>query len=368
MKFAVDLLWVRHKKVGGTESYIRNLLDGFMKLKEEYNIYLILSEDNQDTFEKYFKDKRFNKILCNIKSANIGHRILWENINLCRILKKNNISICFEPVYSKPLFTPKYIKFITTIHDLQAWHYPEYQSKTRVLWLKSNWKNSVKTSNKVIAISDYVRNDIIQRYGNSNKIETIYNPILIDTNDVLPVDEIITKYNIDNDGYYYTVSSLLPHKNLKVLIEVMKVIKDRKLNLPKKLLISGISGKDRGQLVSLINEYNLNENIELTGFVDNLERNSLYKYCKTFLFPSIFEGFGMPPVEAMAFGTHVITTKSASLFEVTQGRATYVEDPYNIEEWIETMQNLKIQKDIDLSVYDPRHIAQKYLACFKELK
>lgn len=368
MKFAIDLLWVRHNKVGGTESYVRNLLKGFMQVEENFLIFLILSQDNQDSFIEYLNDSRFQKIICNINSAAVAKRIIWENLNLCKILKKNNIDICFEPVYSKPVICSKGIKFITTIHDLQALHYPEYQSKIRVAWLKINWFNSVKTSSQVIAISDFVRGDIVKQYGNSQKVITIHNPILIDKSEVVSFNEIAKLYNIKEKDFYYTVSSLLPHKNLKTLIQVMKVIKDKNINLPNKLLISGIGGKDKDDLMQLVVENELTDNILLTGFVDNKIRNTLYKNCKAFLFPSIFEGFGMPPVEVMAFGGDVITTKETSLYEVTQGKACYIENPYDVDEWISLMINYnKSNDDFDLSKYDIKYIAKKYFDCISNL-
>ncbi len=369
MNFAVNLLWVRHNKVGGTESYVRNLLYGFTLLDIDYKIYLIVSEDNKDSFEEYFADKRFIKVACNVKSANVAKRILWENLHFGNILKKHHIHICFEPVYSKPILCSKKIKFITTIHDLQAWHYPEYQSKLRVYWTRYSWRNSVKSSVKIIAISDFVRNDIIERYHCPEKVVTINNPIVIDTNDVVSFDEIKKLYHVNEKEFYYTVSSLLPHKNLITLIHVMKAIHDNKINLPDKLLISGVGGKDKDLLTRLIEENGLTGKVVLTGFVENKVRNTLYRYSKAFLFPSIFEGFGMPPVEAMIFGGSVITTKKTSLYEVTQGKAIYVDDPYNVNEWVERLLEAnKDRQDIDLMRYDAKAIAEKVYQLIQSLK
>lgn len=369
MRFAVDLLWVRPNKVGGTEFYIRNILKGFMQLEEDFEAVLILTKDNAATFDAYFTDSRFKKIVCDIDSANIYKRLLWQNLNLGKLLKRQGISICFEPVYSKPFFTSKKIKFITTIHDLQAWHYPEYQSKFKVKWLKFSWKNSVRTSNKIIAISEFVREDIIDRYKvYPAKVLTIHNAVDIDKSEMVTFDEISKKFNIVEDKFYYTVASLAPHKNLITLIKVIKAIKDRKIDLPAKLLISGIGGRAEGELLSLIHKNELEDNIVLTGFVENAERNTLYSYCRAFLFSSVFEGFGMPPVEAMAFGANVITTKKASLFEVTQGKANYVDNPYDIEEWIRVMRNINVAlESIDLNKYDAKYIAQKYLKCLSSV-
>ena len=110
------------------------------------------------------------------------------------------------------------------------------------------------------------------------------------------------------------------------------------------------------------------DKIILTGFVDNRIRNGLYKYCKAFLFPSVFEGFGMPPVEAMAFNAPVITTERTSIPEVTQGKALYVKNPYSVEEWIECMKSsINTSEQFDIERYDKKKLAKKYLEYFESI-
>lgn len=367
MRIAIDLLWVKPKKSGGIESYIRNLLDGFLEIKIDNKYILILAKDNEKTFSKYFIDERFEKIICNVNSENIDRRILFQNIKLNKILIKSNVDICFEPIYSKPILNNKNLKFITTIHDLQAIHYPKYFSKFKYYWMKFSWERSIKTSKKIIAISNFVKNDILSQYKiNSNKVEVIYNPICIDKNFINKA-ELEKKFNVKQYEYYYTVAQLLPHKNLETLIKVIKKIKDMELDIPRKLLISGVNGKSSESLNNLINEYGLENEIFLTGYIDNEERNSLYMNCNAFLFSSIFEGFGMPPIEAMMLGSRVITTKCASLYEVTEGKAYYVNNPYEVDEWIKKIISIQNEerKEIKFKNYNKKNIAKNYLNVFK---
>ncbi|MDK0881998.1 glycosyltransferase family 1 protein [Clostridium perfringens] len=371
MKIGIDLLWVKPGKSGGIESYIRNLLDGFYEIENENEYILIVSEDNHKTFEKYLDDKRFTKIICKVKSLKVFRRILWQNINLNGILKKNNITVFFEPIYSKPIYIDKKIKVVTTIHDLQALHYPQYFSKFKYWWLRFGWKISVKTSDKIVAISNFVKNDIINNYKiNSDIVKTIYNPVVI-YNDFADFQELKYRFNIEEKDFYYTVAQLLPHKNLETLIKAMAKIKKLNLNIPKKLLITGVNGKSKNELINLIKEYNLEEYITLTGYLKSSERNTLYKKSYAFLFSSVFEGFGMPPIEAMLLGGRVITTKETAIYEVTQGRAIYVNDPYNIDEWINCIENigkLNFEDRLEFKEYDVNNIARKYLNLFLEVK
>lgn len=362
LKIGIDLLWVKPNNSGGIESYIRNLLDGFMEIENKNEYVLILAKDNHKTFDKYLNDERFNKIVCDVKCSDILKRIIWQNLNLNRLLKENDIRVCFEPVYSKPIINDRSIKYITTIHDLQALHYPEYFSKLKYYWLKYCWKRSIKTSYKIIAISNFVKNDIIDKYkAKENKIEVIYNPIKIDRREY-NFNDVKYKFNIEEGNYYYTVAQLLPHKNLITIIKVMKYIKENNINLPNKLLITGINGKSQEEIINLIREYNLEDNVVFTGYIDDYTRNCLYSKCKAFLFPSVFEGFGMPPVEAMILGSNVVTTKCTSILEVTRGEANYVEDPYDIKEWVSVMLNLNCySKNKVFHEYNLINVANKYL-------
>ena len=194
-----------------------------------------------------------------------------------------------------------------------------------------------------------------------DRITTIYNPITVDAEEAAALPELEEKYQIGNKEYYYTVAQLIPHKNLDTLIEVMREIKVKQIDLPCRLLISGVNGESRVKLERQIEDRGLTGEVTLTGFVDNAERNALYKYSRAFLFPSVFEGFGMPPIEAMLFGTVVITTKRTCIPEVTQDRANYVSDPYDVQEWIRVMSSpVDRISEVDFSAYDQKRLTRQY--------
>jgi glycosyltransferase involved in cell wall biosynthesis len=213
-----------------------------------------------------------------------------------------------------------------------------------------------------------VRQDIIEKYHVApEKITTIYNPITVDRDETVDFDILAGKYNIRKNEYYYTVSQLIPHKNLNTLIEVMARIKENRLPLPGKLLISGVNGESRKKLERQIADRGLGQEVTLTGFVEDAERNTLYRDSRAFLFPSVFEGFGMPPVEAMLFGTVVITTDKTCIPEVTQGKANYVRDPYDAQEWIRVMETAENHiGEVDFGRYDQMKLTEKYYRLLEE--
>lgn len=366
-KIAIDLTWVRHRKVGGTEACVRNLLDGIGQIGcTDLQFYLLVSKDNAKSFELYKKNECFKLYVCDVESKIQMKRVLWQNLKMGKLLQRIGIDICLEPVYGKPFLNVRGIKFITTIHDLQAIHYPEYFSKSRVLWMKLSWWNTVHTSYKIIAISEYVKRDIIEQYKtDDNKIEVIYDAVMVSAEKCS--DDIISrKYGIKQKEYYYTVSSLFLHKNLKTLVLALAELKRKKSKAFFPLVVSGIGGHSRDELDRIIESNDLKDDIIFTPFVDDAERNSLYINCKAFVFSSIFEGFGMPPIEAMALGVPVVVSTKTCLPEVTGGLANYVEDALNPIAWSNVLEGdfKKVDKkllDDLLHRYDNQIIARQYI-------
>ncbi len=366
MPVAIDLLWLRPGKVGGTEFYIRNLLTGMCKLRDEFNFVLICSKDNADTFDEYVKDSRIDRIIADVYSANIGKRIIWQSLNQNSLLRRNGLKYCFAPVYCRPLFNGG-IRYLNTIHDIQAFHYPNYHPFYEVWFSKISWLIDKYESRHIVAISEFVKNDLIKYYGFSDdKIDVIYNPILIDKSDVLSADDLEKKYSVKPGEFYYTVAQLIPHKNLETLLRIFVRIKKENIDLPNKLIISGIKGNAADELMGRLESDGIQDNVLFTGFVDNATRNALFANCRAFLFPSVFEGFGMPAVEAMYMGKSVLTTKCASIPEVTQDKAYYVDDPYDENEWIEKLRIIPDKCEaIDSDKYNEEVIAKKYLNVIK---
>lgn len=369
LKFAIDLTWVRHKIVGGTESFVHNLLKGFGDSTKQFEMVMVTAEDNTKYFKKYLQDARISLLVAPVQASSVFNRIIWQNLKLSKFLKINGINLCLEPVYCRPILAKKCVKFVTVIHDLEALHFPQNHNWVTNIWLRIAWHSAIKSSNYIIAISEFVREDIINTYHISKeKITTIYDPIVLDVNEKCDFQTLKEKYGIDEKQYYYTVSKLNKHKNLSTLVRVFGEIKKRNIKtLPCKLVISGVNGGMEDELWRIAKDYNIEEEIVLTGFVENQERNTLYANARTFLFPSIFEGFGMPPIEAIALGVPVVTTREACIPEVTQNIANYVCNPYDVEEWINVMENVENKcNKFHQELYCPMVIANQYLEVLNE--
>ncbi len=375
LRFALDLTWVRHGIVGGTESFVCNLIAGFKECAKacpgEIDLRLLTAHDNREVFRKYECPEGIRTIECDVLSADRKARLLWQNLQMGRLVKKMGIGIVLEPVYSKPFFGTKGIRYVTVIHDLQAWHFPEYFSGKRVWWMKCCWRNTVKTSDIVIATSEYTAQDIRTKIpGDARKYRTIAIPIVL-SNEVAGA-ELLERYGIREKNYYYTVSSQVPHKNLATLLRAMGELKRKQSVAMRPLVITGVGKGVTGELQQILHEEALESDVIFTGFIQDSERNALYHKCRAFLFPSIFEGFGMPPIEAMALQVPVLTTTCASIREVTNGLVNYVKDPKDPKEWAECLeQELKLPEwpDVEelLKKYEKRRIAEQYLQVMWEM-
>ncbi len=326
MKIGIDLLWVRPGKCGGTESYIRNLLEGFLAYDKENEYILLTAKNNARSFRKYTKKPMMKLIVCNVTSSNRMYRVLWENIHLDAVAASCRVDVLFIPMYNKPLKHGSGIPYVNVIHDIQVMHYPKNFSWVRRIFQRYAYWNTCRTTDRLITISNFCKNDLIRHFPFvKDKIEMIYIPIITKESQ-LDFHIIEEKYPIQKDRYYYCVSSMTPHKNLSTLLKTMTQEKERKL------VISGVGGREE-QVKKIIRELHIEERIVLTGYVSDEERDCLYENCSLFLFPSVFEGFGMPPIEAMRKGKRVVMTRKTCLEEVTQKKAVYVEDPFSVEEW-----------------------------------
>lgn len=368
MRIGIDLLWVRVGICGGTESFIRNLLTGLSKCDTKNEYILFVSRDNAESFGAYERQGGGNMRLCvcPVGSANRLLRILWENTRLARLARRQRTDIMFIPVYSMPWIWGSEVPYVCVIHDMQALHYPQYFSAIRRLFLKNKWKYVCKVSSRIVVTSQFCRTDLERHYPvSAGKCSVIYDPVETKESGI-SAETLEKKYGIVGKEYFYCVSSMLPHKNLETLLEVMAFRKRRGDRIP--LVLSGVGG-GKAAFEEAVESRGIKDMIVDTGFVSDEERDCLYENCRLFLFPSVFEGFGRPPVEAMRRGKQVVMTRASCLEEVTQGKAVYVDDPYNVEEWME-----KIEKAMALSPvcaafeeYAPENVAGEYVRVFEDV-
>jgi len=260
---------------------------------------------------------KFKTVKCGILPTH-----LWEQISLPRFLKKQGNPLLVSFSGSGPL---NYNNQIMTIHDLSYERYPEWFSKGFVIFYKFAMPKVAHKAHAVITVSEFSKKEISHIFSISkDKIHVI--PCAPAHSES---QKILAQTDSNTDKYILTVSSMDPRKNFIRLVEAFKRIEDKSI----KLYIIGMQFKafNTPDLKKLINE-----NVVLPGYISDEELQQKYKDALFFIYPSLYEGFGIPPLEAMTYGCPVIDSDIPALRETSGDAALYV-NPTDINDTTQKM-------------------------------
>lgn len=234
-------------------------------------------------------------------------------------------------------------KFILTIHDLIRYSHREFVNLRRhLLWLA--WcKANVKRAAKIIAVSEHVKKDILQELPvRSNCIQVILNGVDRLFRPYAGTQAFRDKYGLP-ERYVLFVGTTSPNKNLRRAIDAVNLVRDRHC-LDHQFVIAGLPGEDDTELKRYVNSNHLQGTVRFLGYVDGKDLPQLYGNAELFLFPSIMEGFGIPPLEAMRCGIPVVAAATTSLPEVLGDAAIWV-DPLSVESIAEGVATILLDKN-----------------------
>lgn len=307
-------------------------------------------------------------------------RKLWTRIALplAIYMAKVKPDIFFSPTHYIPRFSS--VKRIVTIFDLAYLHFPNMYPK-QDLYKLTNWsKFSIENADHIVTISNFSKKDIIKNYSvDKNKITIAYpgfnNEAFKPIKDKEKVESVVNKYGIKGQYVIY-IGTIQPKKNLIRLIEAFEKIEDLKLVVVGKTKGLGRQGWMFDNILNKPKELGIEDKIIFTGFVPTEDLVYLVNGAVAFVLPSLWEGFGIPVVDAMACGVPVITSNVSSLPEVV-GSAGLLVDPYSvtqIEQAIRTITSDKKLRDKkskeglkQSQKYSWRKMAQTILKVFKEV-
>ncbi len=310
------------KRITGVERYATEISLALKKI-ERGIIFLSPSRELKESYIKQFK----------IKKVGIFNNYFWEQLELPLFLRKNKNPLLINLTNTAPII---YKNQITVIHDLAFIHNPGWYTKKAALFFKWLVKRSALSSKHIITVSNFSKKEI-EKYLNisSEKISVVPEAVPSCIVDLSRLD-----YPNNWGNYILTVSTLEPRKNLVNLIQAFL-----KLNLNGyKLLIVGAQNK----IVFMepeLDRLRLNDNIVFLGYVDDPTLVGLYKNAKLFTYISYYEGFGLPPLEALVCGCPVLASNSSSIPEVCGEYAKYC-DPYDINDIAGKMDNMIFQPSI----------------------
>lgn len=260
---------------------------------------------------------------------------LWTRIALPLFLFKSKLKpdLFFSPTHYSPWISP--VKRVVTIFDLSYLHFPEmFQSKD--LYQLTNWtKHSIQKASQIVTISQSSKKDIVKTYKVDPKKVTVCYPgynedRFYKINDQISIEKVLKKYNIEGD-YILFIGTVQPRKNLKRLIQAFEKIDNLKLVVVGKIHGEGRQAWKYEEIVALPEKLDLKERVIFTDFVPDDDLLYLLNGAKAFALPSLWEGFGIPVVDAMACGLPVIVSNVSSLPEVAGKAGIYV-DPKSVDQ------------------------------------
>ncbi|CAI0794377.1 glycosyltransferase family 4 protein [Serratia proteamaculans] len=258
-----------------------------------------------------------------------GHQ--WEQVELPRFLKKNGSGLLLNLGSTAPVF---YNNQIVTHHDVTYKRYPESFSKKFRLFYSLLIPMMLKNSKNLLTVSEFSRKEINDVYGYPlDKIAIIYNAVSEKFQKAIRLEE--------TERYFLAVSSPNFHKNFHGMLEAFELLGD-KYNVSLKIIGKTATSFSKQDFSSLIKN---SKKIKFMGRVNDDEMIKLYQNALAFVFPSFYEGFGIPPLEAQSCGCPVISSNMASMPEVLRDSAVYF-DPYNKENISSVMERIILDSDL----------------------
>ncbi len=248
----------------------------------------------------------------------------WTQFGLpTRLFRKRDIDLFFTTSHYAPRLSP--VPTVISVMDLSYIHFPELFKK-RDLYKLTNWtKYSSLKAKKIITISNSSKNDIIKFYKiPAEKIEVVYPGIKEIKKSSM--NKIPAKYGVEGDFILY-IGTLQPRKNVAKLIEAVSLLEDKKVQL----VIIGKKGWKYEEILEAPKKYQVEERIKFLNFVPDQDLPAFYSNAICYVLPSLYEGFGLPILEAMQHGCPVLTSNISSLPEAGGDAAVYF-DPYNVDD------------------------------------
>jgi len=333
---------ISHRGIG---RYIERLIENLARIDDNNRYTLFMTGGGAANFKS--RGGKFKITRCSVPWYSFKEH--WQ---MPWLIKTSGVELMHWPHINTPYFCP--VPYVVTVHDLIVWHFPDSRATTLPNWQyrlklrahRAILKNSLKKARQIITVSQFTKRDVVRHLKiDAKKISVIYpgtDKMLLGT-EKLANSESFTQYLNSNFGinksYLFYVGSAYPHKNLERLIRAFVLLRQT-YHRHWQLVLAGREDYFYKQLKKFINkavaDNSIRADIILTGQVSDKDLDGLYRGAKLFIFPSLYEGFGLPPLEAASRGLAVVAAKAGSIPEVMADAAYYF-DPENIETMAQTI-------------------------------
>lgn len=365
LKVAIDAHAIG-QKLTGNEVYVRNLLARFAHLDHDAEFFTYIAEPEAETWiprgfrHSYVSRNPFVRL-----GADLSARLRADKPDLVHVQ------------YTAPLVCP--VPIVVTVHDVSYFEHPEYFRLSRSVQLRLTTEHTLRRAAKIITISEYSRQRIAEDY-NIDPAEIAVTPLAAE-DCFRPLDRaaaasrVRKRFGIDRP-YVLNVGDLHSRKNQIGLIRAFRQLLASHPKLPHLLVLAGKDTWFAPRVREEIRRQGLEERVVLTGFVDDEILPALYNAADLFVFPSLYEGYGLPVIEAMACGRPVVSSDATALPEVVDG-AAFLFNPESIGEQVRAMRDILIDPELAqrmakkslqrAAFFDWRETARKTLAVYEDV-
>lgn len=352
----------------GLGRYTQEIVDGIISLDQDNEYVIFLRKENFSDFQ--CGNARVKKISADIKWYGLAEQFFFPFL-----IWRERPDLMHFPHFNVPILCP--VKFVVTIHDLILIKFPTFRATTlgpviykiKNLAYKIVIYSALKRAKKILTVSEYTKQAVIKQFKiNPDKIIAIYEGIA----DLTHKDALGRAESIKKRQYLLYVGNAYPHKNLEGLIKIFSEINKNSPDL--KLILVGKNDYFYGRLKRYAK--NFSKNIIFPGYVPDSDLDLLYKNALIYVFPSFYEGFGLPPLEAMARGLAVVSSNKTCLPEILGQAALYFnpEDETDMKNKIELAiadgelrENLRIKGYEQAKKYSWKNCAAKTLEVYKNI-
>ncbi len=335
MKIGIDIRNIGKKRTGD-EVVFFNIVKNLALIDDQNEYFLFTdiadAEILHEVAESLGIKNKNNFRIVTIKTKN---KFTWNFCTLPRYLRKNPVDI-YQTQYITPFFVSRKIKIATIIHDISFKIYPQFIKWTDLFFLKLLIPLSLKRANKIIGVSQFTRDEIARHYKiNPKKVDFIQNAVgdnFFKKISSEKLEETRKKYKLPQKFILY-IGTLQPRKNIPSLIEAYASAFENKDEV--KLVLAGGKGHNFDSKIDrAIEKHDLKNNVILPGYIDEEDKPAIFKLAHVFCFPSFYEGFSIPVLEAMTLGIPVLASKIPPHEEVAGNSALLfdVNDKKDLEE------------------------------------
>lgn len=352
MKLAIDARVLMDNQYSGVPEYVYNLITALLAIDQQNEYLLFYNSASQVAMPifqapnvRYVRRSIPNKLLnyglfktCHYPSI---EKLIGEPIDLWLMPHLNFIA--------KQPGTPS----VLIVHDLSFLRYPEFFSWRKNIWHRAiDARSLINNFDRVVAVSEQTRRDVIELANVSpDKVSVIYGAVTKNYQQLSQQDtiKVKNKYNLPA-RFILSLGTIEPRKNIVGLIKAYERLRKDNANLADvKLVIAGGRGWKSDMIYQTASNSAYTDDIIFLGYVDSDDKVALYNLASVFAFPSLYEGFGFPPLEAMACGCPVVASWGSSLAEVV-GQAGILIDPYNINDLARALASVLQNNDLASSL------------------